>query len=303
MADDLYELLEVSPRASGEVIQAAYRRLARTYHPDGLSPDHDKMVSLNLAFAVLSDAGRRSAYDRDRGAEVVGPEATSAARTDGPTWLANLPPIEYFDDPPTPPRPGVVLWALGGLAVVVVVGGIIVGSGLIEREDDAAPAADATVEARPATPEPSTLQAPTGAASTATPTPTPTPARLTVTDLGPIASGLPGTPLSVGSSVRSVVDQTTKPRDVYALTLVAGQEVRFTLNELTSPISAWLETSVVNPGARDLADPRSFSLALTRTTFARDEWRFTPAVAGTYYLVVRAQTSGQSYAFTLAATR
>ena len=301
MADDLYELLEVSPRASGEVIQAAYRRLARTYHPDGSSPDHDKMVSLNLAFEVLSDVDRRAAYDRDRGSAVASVDAVADSPDDRPAWLANLPPIEYFDDPAAPPRPGVVLWALGGLAVVVVASAFVVGSGLIERQDDAAPAADATVGARTATPEPSTLQAPTGAASTATPTPTP--ARPQVTDLGPIASGLPGTPLPVGTSVRSVVDQTTKPRDVYAVTLVAGQEIRFTLNELTSPISAWVETSVVNPGARDLADPRSFSLALTRTTFARDEWRFTPAIAGTYYLVVRAQTSGQAYAFTLSATR
>lgn len=37
--------------------------------------------------------------------------------------------------------------------------------------------------------------------------------------------------------------------------------------------------------------------------FARDEWRFSSAVAGPYYLVVRAQTSGQSYSFTFASTR
>ena len=61
---DLYEELEVSTNASPEVIQAAYRRLARKYHPDSSSePDATRMVRLNAAFETLSRAEQRRAYD------------------------------------------------------------------------------------------------------------------------------------------------------------------------------------------------------------------------------------------------
>ena len=57
---DLYEELDVSANASAEVIQAAYRRLARKYHPDSSSePDAARMVRLNAAFEILSRAEHR----------------------------------------------------------------------------------------------------------------------------------------------------------------------------------------------------------------------------------------------------
>ena len=36
---NLYEVLEVSPRARVEVIEAAYRTLAKVYHPDRTGND------------------------------------------------------------------------------------------------------------------------------------------------------------------------------------------------------------------------------------------------------------------------
>jgi curved DNA-binding protein CbpA len=62
---DLYELLQVSPRASLVVIQAAYRVLARTYHPDvnDGSETVRQMRQLNAAYDVLSDPRRRARYD------------------------------------------------------------------------------------------------------------------------------------------------------------------------------------------------------------------------------------------------
>jgi curved DNA-binding protein CbpA len=62
---DLYELLEVSPRASTEVIQAAYRVLVRTYHPDrNPSPDAaERIRELNAAYDLLSDPQRRARYN------------------------------------------------------------------------------------------------------------------------------------------------------------------------------------------------------------------------------------------------
>jgi hypothetical protein len=65
---DLYELLEVSANARPEVIQAAYKVLARTWHPD-VSKDpaaEQRIRDLNGAYHVLSDAERRATYDLQR---------------------------------------------------------------------------------------------------------------------------------------------------------------------------------------------------------------------------------------------
>ena len=64
MTTDLYDLLEVSPRARKEVIAAAYRELMKVYHPD--NPGGDKAVAqkLNHAKAVLLDPERRNEYDK-----------------------------------------------------------------------------------------------------------------------------------------------------------------------------------------------------------------------------------------------
>lgn len=66
---NLYEVLQVSPHACPEVIQAAYRALARTYHPD-VNPGDEaarQMRQLNAAYSVLSDPARRLRYDALRG--------------------------------------------------------------------------------------------------------------------------------------------------------------------------------------------------------------------------------------------
>ncbi|MER3486027.1 MAG: hypothetical protein C4345_08715, partial [Chloroflexota bacterium] len=65
---DYYEILQVHPRAEPEVIEAAYRRLARLYHPDvSRRPDAgERMRQINLAYEVLSDPQKRRAYDAAR---------------------------------------------------------------------------------------------------------------------------------------------------------------------------------------------------------------------------------------------
>jgi hypothetical protein len=62
---NLYELLEVSPRASREVIQAAYRALVRHYHPDvnDTGDASTQIRRLNAAYYVLGDPERRAHYD------------------------------------------------------------------------------------------------------------------------------------------------------------------------------------------------------------------------------------------------
>jgi curved DNA-binding protein CbpA len=65
---DLYEILQVSPKAEQEVIEAAYKRLALKYHPD-LNPTPEatrRMQELNAAYAILSDPIRRAEYDQEQ---------------------------------------------------------------------------------------------------------------------------------------------------------------------------------------------------------------------------------------------
>lgn len=71
---DLYEVLQVSPRAEQDVIEAAYKRLAQKYHPD-LNPHPDnlpRMQELNAAYAVLRDAQKREQYDLERANPILG---------------------------------------------------------------------------------------------------------------------------------------------------------------------------------------------------------------------------------------
>jgi hypothetical protein len=62
-----YDTLKVSRNASRETIRAAYKQLARHYHPDRNSnsaESHQSMLALNASFEVLNDSGRRAAHDQ-----------------------------------------------------------------------------------------------------------------------------------------------------------------------------------------------------------------------------------------------
>ncbi|MES2377791.1 MAG: J domain-containing protein [Bacteroidota bacterium] len=64
---DYYTILGVTKTASDKDIKAAYRKLARKYHPD-LNPNdqeaHKKFQQLNEANEVLSDPDKRKKYDQ-----------------------------------------------------------------------------------------------------------------------------------------------------------------------------------------------------------------------------------------------
>jgi molecular chaperone DnaJ len=64
---DYYELLGVSRKASAKDIRAAFRKLARKYHPDlnpGDKSAEEKFKQLQEAYDVLSDTKKRQMYDQ-----------------------------------------------------------------------------------------------------------------------------------------------------------------------------------------------------------------------------------------------
>jgi curved DNA-binding protein CbpA len=109
---DPYKVLQVDPEAEYEVIEAAFRRLARKYHPDvSTEPDaHDKMIAINHAWEQLRDATKRAAVDRAR-LRASGTAAWVAAseaqvRTAGPGSSAPFRPAPVRPAPPPAGSPG-----------------------------------------------------------------------------------------------------------------------------------------------------------------------------------------------------
>lgn len=78
MESDLYDILQVAPHAEPEVIESAYKRLARKYHPDvnRAADAHERMRVLNQAYEILSNPTERARYDTQRESEAFAPRRT-----------------------------------------------------------------------------------------------------------------------------------------------------------------------------------------------------------------------------------
>jgi curved DNA-binding protein CbpA len=127
---DHYRVLQVDPAADLEVIQAAYRVLARRYHPDHSGSD-ETMKRLNAAWEVLRDAKLRADYDRTRGvAPAWTPTSQPTASTSSsvihasPTMAPRQPAADHAGPPVGQPS-GTKLtygrydgWTLGQIALV-----------------------------------------------------------------------------------------------------------------------------------------------------------------------------------------
>jgi hypothetical protein len=96
-----YKILQVDSSAEPEVIEAAYRRLARKYHPD-VNPAPDavaRMTRLTEAYTVLRDPIRRAEVDR---------RLTEWWPRWSPPWQwrpADSTPPSRPSEPPSPPPP------------------------------------------------------------------------------------------------------------------------------------------------------------------------------------------------------
>jgi len=133
---DPYATLEVDPSASQEVVSAAYRALARRFHPD-VAPGSEAaahMVAINAAWELLRDPAQRATWDRKHGRGATGAErgeGTAAAPSTGSyspgghRWQSHAAPGTGAAGPP-PGRPsGSVLdfgrhlgWSIGEIARV-----------------------------------------------------------------------------------------------------------------------------------------------------------------------------------------
>lgn len=65
-----YEILEVNPKASIEVIEKAYKVLVKKYHPDAYDEEEkiyaeQKLRDINEAYKILSDDFLREQYDSE----------------------------------------------------------------------------------------------------------------------------------------------------------------------------------------------------------------------------------------------
>jgi DnaJ domain len=65
--EDLYELLQVNPKATSDTIHRVYRILAQRHHPDNHETGDESLFKrLTLAYQTLSEPSQRAAYDLSR---------------------------------------------------------------------------------------------------------------------------------------------------------------------------------------------------------------------------------------------
>ena len=105
---DAYKVLQVDPEAEDEVIQAAYRRLARKYHPDlaGGAEAAARMAAINAAWELIGEPTTRAVYDRARKSPTSRPAGSGNAQAAAGPDRAR--PATHPRPSPAPPPPETV---------------------------------------------------------------------------------------------------------------------------------------------------------------------------------------------------
>lgn len=104
---DPYKVLQVDHEAEDEVIQAAYRRLARKYHPDlAATPEAaERMSAINAAWEMVGTPEARRAYDEGRARATATPSpAGGGAASPRPSPPASTPGAAPRPTAPPPPE-------------------------------------------------------------------------------------------------------------------------------------------------------------------------------------------------------
>lgn len=88
---DYYKILQVHNLAEPEIIESAYKRLARKYHPDANPNGNagEKMQMINEAYTVLSNPGKRQEYNKEW--EKINRKPDTGANSDNNTFNAAHP--------------------------------------------------------------------------------------------------------------------------------------------------------------------------------------------------------------------
>ena len=95
---DYYRILQVHYQAEPEIIESAYKRLARKYHPDAnpINNRDDRMQLINEAYSILSDPIKRKEYNRTWESKNIS-SATAANHQSNPGYDSNANSGKRFD--------------------------------------------------------------------------------------------------------------------------------------------------------------------------------------------------------------
>ena len=133
-----YQRLRITPDASADEVRAAYRRMAREFHPDNAGEaSAERMAEINEAWRVLSDPARRAMYDAGLRGVTVTPRRAPTGRLD-----EELYPVEQRPrhDPAVGPPPFPTKRLAIAVGIAMVAGFVI--SGLARKQPDDAPKVD-----------------------------------------------------------------------------------------------------------------------------------------------------------------
>lgn len=93
--EDWYRILQITELASGEEVKAAYRKLAKKYHPDAHPGDKEcesRFQEISEAYSILSDPEKRRVYDEKRNQTLKGQRSR---KTSAKNQMPDAEPVDF----------------------------------------------------------------------------------------------------------------------------------------------------------------------------------------------------------------